>query len=63
MSDTDKQLEAMAKELKDTRKAYKQALSKAKALTIKARIEGESQLSIANRLKVSRTTVRAWLYS
>lgn len=59
--DMDTQLDQAAKTLQATRQAQNQALEHARRLTIQASRQGYSQLSIATRLGVARTTVRAWL--
>lgn len=59
--DMDTQLAQAAKNLQATREAQNRALDNARRLTIQATQQGYSQLSIATRLGVARTTVRAWL--
>lgn len=59
--DMDSKLDQAAKTLQATRAAQDQALDHARHLTIQATQQGYSQLSIATRLGVARTTVRAWL--
>ncbi len=59
--DMDTKLDQAAKTLQATRQAQDQALDHARRLTIQATQQGYSQLSIATRLGVARTTVRAWL--